>query len=77
MDGGSSRRRDRLTDIRDNLTTHLAEAEREGWRGEVEGLKISLAGAHPASQPPLTRPDHRSDQQLLDNAMTLVGTVPR
>ncbi|MGI5182392.1 hypothetical protein ACQEVZ_39560 [Dactylosporangium sp. CA-152071] len=37
--------RDRLTDIRDNLTARIAEAEREGWLGEVEGLKISLAGA--------------------------------
>ncbi|MEY9930750.1 hypothetical protein ABH926_005397 [Catenulispora sp. GP43] len=23
----------------------MAEAEREGWLGEVEGLKVSLAGA--------------------------------
>jgi hypothetical protein len=37
--------RNRLTDIRDNLTARIAEAEREGWLGEVEGLKISLAGA--------------------------------
>lgn len=37
--------RDRLTDIRDNLIARIAEAEREGWLGEVEGLKISLAGA--------------------------------
>ena len=36
----------RLTEIRDNLTARIAEAEREGWLGEVEGLKISLAGAH-------------------------------
>jgi len=36
----------RLTEIRDNLTARIAEAEREGWHGEVEGLKISLAGAH-------------------------------
>jgi hypothetical protein len=28
-----------------NLTARIAEAEREGWLGEVEGLKISLAGA--------------------------------
>jgi hypothetical protein len=35
----------RLTEIRDNLTARIAEAEREGWLGEVEGLKISLAGA--------------------------------
>jgi hypothetical protein len=24
---------------------HTAEAEREGWLGEVEGLRVSLAGA--------------------------------
>jgi hypothetical protein len=24
----------------------IAEAEREGWLGEIEGLKISLAGAN-------------------------------
>jgi hypothetical protein len=35
----------RLTEIRDNLTARIAEAEREGWLGEVEGLKINLAGA--------------------------------
>ena len=35
----------RLTEIRDNLTARIAEAEREGWHGETEGLKISLAGA--------------------------------
>lgn len=37
--------RDRLTEIRDNLTARIAEAEREGWLGEVEGLQVSLAGA--------------------------------
>ena len=35
----------RLAEIRDNLTARIAEAEREGWLGEAEGLKISLAGA--------------------------------
>jgi hypothetical protein len=35
----------RLTEIRDNLTARIAEADREGWLGEMEGLKISLAGA--------------------------------
>ena len=38
--------RRRLIDIRDNLTARIAEAEREGWLGEIEGLQISLAGAH-------------------------------
>jgi hypothetical protein len=37
--------RDRLVEIRDNLVSRIAEAEREGWLGEIEGLKISLAGA--------------------------------
>jgi len=37
--------RDRLAEIRDNLTARIAEACREGWLGEVEGLQISLAGA--------------------------------
>ncbi|MGW6405388.1 hypothetical protein [Streptomyces sp. NPDC055134] len=37
--------RTRLADIRDNLIARIAEAEREGWLGEVEGLKVSLAGA--------------------------------
>ncbi|MGW0007317.1 alpha/beta fold hydrolase [Nocardia grenadensis] len=37
--------RPRPTDIRDNLIVRIAEAEREGWLGEVEGLQISLVGA--------------------------------
>ena len=37
--------RARIAEIRGNLTARIAEAEREGWAGEVEGLKISLAGA--------------------------------
>ncbi len=36
----------RLIDIRDNLTDRIAEAEREGWPGEAEGLRISLSGAN-------------------------------
>ena len=35
-----------VTEIHDNLLARIAKAEREGWVGEVEGLKISLAGAH-------------------------------
>ncbi|MFJ9034717.1 tyrosine-type recombinase/integrase [Streptomyces sp. NPDC102274] len=37
--------RSRIVEIRDNLVARIAEAEREGWLGEVEGLQISLAGA--------------------------------
>jgi len=35
-----------LEEIRDNLVARIAEAEREGWLGETEGLTISLAGAN-------------------------------
>jgi len=38
--------RHRLEEIRDNLLTRIAEAEREGWTGEAEGLKVSLAAAN-------------------------------
>ncbi len=38
--------RNRLVEIRDNLIDRIAEAEREGWLGEVEGLQVSLASAH-------------------------------
>ena len=38
--------RQRLADIRGNLTARIAEAEREGWAGEAEGLKVSLAAAN-------------------------------
>lgn len=37
--------RPRIIQIQDNLQDRIAEAEREGWAGEVEGLKVSLAGA--------------------------------
>jgi hypothetical protein len=32
-------------EIRDNLTGRIVEAEREGWMGEAEGLRVSLAAA--------------------------------
>lgn len=37
--------RSRIAEIHDNLIARISEAEREGWLGEVEGLKISLTGA--------------------------------
>ena len=48
--------RGRLTEIRDNLTARIAEAGREGWLGEVEGLQVSLAGA----EDKLTQIDRRT-----------------
>ncbi|MGW3951923.1 integrase [Streptomyces sp. NPDC004752] len=38
--------RPRLADIRDNLIARITEAEREGWGGEAEGLKVSLAAVN-------------------------------
>jgi hypothetical protein len=38
--------RPRIAEIRDNLIARIAEAEREGWTGEAEGLKVSLAAAN-------------------------------
>lgn len=35
----------RLQEIRANLLARIAEAGREGWAGEAEGLRISLAAA--------------------------------
>jgi hypothetical protein len=37
--------RSRIAEIRDNLAARITEAEREGWLGEIEGLKISITGA--------------------------------
>jgi integrase len=37
--------RGRLADIHGSLLARIAEAEREGWTGEAEGLKVSLAAA--------------------------------
>ena len=41
----SPSQRPRIVEIRDNLLDRIAEAQREGWHGEVEGLRVSLAGA--------------------------------
>ncbi len=38
--------RHRLEEIRDNLHARITEAEREGWAGEAEGLKVSLDAAN-------------------------------
>jgi integrase len=37
--------RSRIAEVSDNLVSRIDEACREGWLGEVEGLKISLAAA--------------------------------
>jgi hypothetical protein len=60
----------RLLEIRDNLIARIAEAEREGWLGEIEGLQVSLAGtkekitqAHASATPRTVQlgiPTHRA-----------------
>ena len=37
--------RPRLAGVADNLITRIAEAHEQGWTGEAEGLKVSLAAA--------------------------------
>ncbi|MFG3552173.1 tyrosine-type recombinase/integrase [Streptomyces sp. NPDC047725] len=53
--------RDRLVEIRDNLIARIAEAEREGWLGEVEGLRVSLAG----TEDKLSQIDRRRDHRIV------------
>jgi hypothetical protein len=55
--------RSRLQEIRDNLNARIAEAERQGWLGELKGLQVSLAGprtnsprSKDAAGQPLTSP---------------------
>jgi hypothetical protein len=52
--------RPRIAEIRDNLLARVTEAEHEGWLGEVEGLKVSLAGA----QDKLAQLDRRSQTTI-------------
>jgi hypothetical protein len=54
--------RQRIAEIRDNLIARIAEAEREGWLGEVEGLQISLTGANDK----LAQIDRRSTDTAVD-----------
>ena len=62
--------RPRIAEIRDSLTARIAEAEREGWPGEVEGLKISLAGA----EDKLAQIDRRSRNSPVDLGLPQPGT---
>lgn len=72
----------RLQDIRGNLVARIAEAEREGWIGEAEGLRVSLAATNNklaqielaltrrAENVSLGIPDYR------DTAACVIATVP-
>ena len=37
--------RPRLEEMRDNMIVRIAEAEHQGWLGEVERLRVSLSAA--------------------------------
>ena len=50
----------RLVELRDNLAARVAEAEREGWFAEIEGLHVSLAGA----EDKLAQIDHVTPQSV-------------
>jgi hypothetical protein len=64
---------DRLVEIRDNLIDRIAEAEREGWLGEVEGLQVSLAGA----QDKLAQLDRRTrNRTTVDLGIPTVARKP-
>jgi integrase len=62
--------RDRLAEIRDNLIARIAEAEREGWLGEVEGLRVSLSGA----EEKLAQLDRRSGEGTIDLGVPTIRT---
>ena len=65
--------RPRIAEIRDNLIARISEAEREGWLGEVEGLKISLAGADDK----LAQIDRRSRRQPVDLGIPSIPDSPQ
>ncbi|MFH8446884.1 hypothetical protein ACH4D3_37440 [Streptomyces sp. NPDC018026] len=63
--------RDRLVEIRDNLLARIAEAEREGWLGEMEALQVSLAGA----EEKLAQLDRRPSRVVVDLGVPVI-TAP-
>jgi hypothetical protein len=65
--------RPRIAEIRDNLTARIAEAEREGWLGEIEGLKTSLAGADDK----LAQIDRRARRQPVDLGIPVIPASPQ
>jgi hypothetical protein len=57
--------RPRFEEIRDNLRERIAEAEREGWLGEVEGLSVSLAAAEEKIAQLFSRQERRDSPVFL------------
>ncbi|WP_258045005.1 hypothetical protein [Streptomyces sp. SM11] len=61
--------RSRLVEILDNLLARIAEAEREKWLGEMEGLWVSLAGA----EEKLTQLDRRPPRTVVDLGIPVIS----
>lgn len=68
--------RERLVEIRDNLIARIAEAEREGWLGEVEGLHVSLADAEEKLAQLNRRPSNRTVVDLVIPTSTRSASIP-
>lgn len=66
--------RPRLAEIACNLRTRIMEAEREGWLGEIEGLRVSLAGAEEKLAQLDARPN--PGRLITDLGMPAVHRVP-
>ncbi|MFE4336681.1 hypothetical protein ACFRQM_47310 [Streptomyces sp. NPDC056831] len=62
---------------RDNLIARIAEAQREGWFGEVEGLQVSLAGAEEKLAQLDRRPSDHGTIDLGIPAITGLNSIPR
>jgi hypothetical protein len=62
---------DRIVEIRDNDIARITEAERDGWLGEAEGLRMRLARAFDK----LAQINRRSAQSV-DLIMPAIGGRP-
>ncbi|MET9987456.1 tyrosine-type recombinase/integrase [Streptomyces rochei] len=65
--------RHRLVEIRDNLNARIAEAEREGWLGEIEGLQVS----HSSAEEKITQLDEEeaSRRRVIDLGMPTFSQI--
>ncbi|MER5915719.1 hypothetical protein ABT124_36145 [Streptomyces sp. NPDC001982] len=64
-----------MEEIRDNLVARIAEAEREGWLGEVEGLRVSLTVATPAGTVRATAGPRQADAIIFELAGAMRASV--
>jgi hypothetical protein len=67
---------ERLVEIRDNLTARIAEAQREGWLGDVEGPPGQPRRRQPQTRPgrtTLTPPGGRRPRHPRPHHQTLTG----